>query len=271
MDLTITKVLDYRADVELTRIDLLTDGATTRLEGNVDLSGFPEMSYTLESDIDLARVREIFFAVDDFTAASFSRFRGMFHKFEGGHELRRSCCRTRSRTSTAAWSSSGAASGSTSWWLRWARVPSSSVGGPGWTALARRAGDHRNRSRHAAADSRGVPVERRRRPAAARHAGPAKPGTPDEVIQDIYIHTLSSPAHRLDTAAVADRRRYARLPPRNGGGRQPGNATERRPSQRERSGRRTRRRHPPPSSANTSARTPAQGRAGTGVSLPFTL
>ena len=118
MDFTITKVLDYRghaasaggvlqigdfepmwigldtdflidgADVELTRIDLLTDGATTRLEGNVDLSNFPEMSYTLESDIDLARMREIFFADDGFTAAGFSRFSGTFHKFEGGHDLR---------------------------------------------------------------------------------------------------------------------------------------------------------------------------------------
>ena len=118
MDFSITKVLDYRghaasaggilrigdfepmwidldtdflidgADVELTRIDLLTDGATTRLEGDVDLSNFPEMSYTLESDIDLARMREIFFADDGFTAAGFSRFSGTFHKFEGGHDLR---------------------------------------------------------------------------------------------------------------------------------------------------------------------------------------
>ncbi len=118
MDFTITKVLDYRghaasaggvlqigdfepmwidldtdflidgSDVELTRIDLVTDGATTRLVGDVDLSNFPEMFYTLESDIDLARMREIFFAADDFTAAGFSRFSGTFHKFEGGHDLR---------------------------------------------------------------------------------------------------------------------------------------------------------------------------------------
>ena len=118
MDFTITRVLDYRghaasaggvlqigdfepmwidldtdflidgADVELTRIDLVTDGATTRLVGEVDLSSFPEMFYTLESDIDLARMREIFFADDDFTAAGFSRFSGTFQKFEGGHDLR---------------------------------------------------------------------------------------------------------------------------------------------------------------------------------------
>ncbi len=83
-----TDFLIDRADVELTRIDLLTDGATTRVEGNVDLSNFPEMSYTLESDIDLARMREIFFADAGFTAAGFSRFSGTFHKFEGGHDLR---------------------------------------------------------------------------------------------------------------------------------------------------------------------------------------
>ena len=118
MDLTITKVLDYRghaassggivqigdfepmgvgletdflldgADVRLTRIDLETDGATTRLEGDVDLANFPEMSYTLESDIDLARMRAIFFARDNFTASGFGHFSGTFHKFEGGHDLR---------------------------------------------------------------------------------------------------------------------------------------------------------------------------------------
>lgn len=118
MDFTITRVLDYRgraaasggvlriadfepmrvdletdflldgADVHLTRIDLETDGAATRLEGDVDLSNFPEMSYTLESDVDLTRMREIFFADDDFTASGLARFSGAFHKFEGGHDLR---------------------------------------------------------------------------------------------------------------------------------------------------------------------------------------
>ena len=118
VDFTITRVLDYRgraaasggvlriadfepmrvdletdflldgADVHLTRIDLETDGAATRLEGDVDLSNFPEMSYTLESDVDLTRMREIFFADDDFTASGLARFSGAFHKFEGGHDLR---------------------------------------------------------------------------------------------------------------------------------------------------------------------------------------
>ena len=118
MDLTITKVLDYRghaassggilrigdfepmgigletdflvdrADVRLTRIDLETDGTTTRLQGDVDLANFPEMFYTLESDIEFARMREIFFARDNFTASGLGHFSGTFHKFEGGHDLR---------------------------------------------------------------------------------------------------------------------------------------------------------------------------------------
>ncbi len=118
LDLTITKVLDYRghaassggilrigdfepmgigletdflldgADVRLTRIDLETDGTTTRLQGDVDMGNFPEMSYTLESDIDFTRMREIFFARDNFTASGLGHFSGTFHKFEGGHDLR---------------------------------------------------------------------------------------------------------------------------------------------------------------------------------------
>lgn len=118
LDFTITKALDYRGhaassggilriadfepmrvglaadflldgpDVRLTRIDLETDGASTRLTGEVDLRNFPEMSYTLESDIDFTRMREIFFADDGFTASGRGRFTGTFHKFEGGHDLR---------------------------------------------------------------------------------------------------------------------------------------------------------------------------------------
>ena len=118
MDFTITKVLDYRghaassggilrigdfepmsvgldtdflldgSDAQVSRIDLETDGTTTRLQGDIDLSNFPEMSYTLESDIDFARMREIFFARDNFTASGLGHFSGTFHKFEGGHDLR---------------------------------------------------------------------------------------------------------------------------------------------------------------------------------------
>jgi hypothetical protein len=119
LDLTITKVLDYRghaacsegnirisdyqpmwmdmatdfeldgAQVHLTRVNLETDGASTVLEGNVDMANLPEMRFDLESDIDLTRMREIFFADDPFTTSGDGHFTGAFHKFkEGGYELR---------------------------------------------------------------------------------------------------------------------------------------------------------------------------------------
>ena len=120
LDLTITKILHYRghascaggsirisdyepmwmelttdfdidgAKVHLTRVNLETDGASTVLEGDVDTANLPEMAFELESDIDLSRMREIFFAADNFTASGRGRFTGSFHKFaaDGGYDLR---------------------------------------------------------------------------------------------------------------------------------------------------------------------------------------
>ena len=117
LDLTITKILDYlgRASctggtirisdyepmwmdmatdfeidgalVHLTRGNLEADGASTVLEGDVDTANLPEMTFELESDIDLTRMREIFFADDNFTAFGEGHFTGTFHKFEGGYDL----------------------------------------------------------------------------------------------------------------------------------------------------------------------------------------
>ena len=118
LDLTITKILDYRghascsggsirisdyepmwmdmatdfeldgAQVHLTRVNLETDGASTVLEGDVDTANLPEMTFELESDIDLTRMREIFFADDNFTTSGEGLFTGSFHKFADGYDLR---------------------------------------------------------------------------------------------------------------------------------------------------------------------------------------
>ena len=117
LDLTITKILDYRghascsggtirigdyepmwmdmatdfeldgAHVHLTRVNLETDGASTVLEGDVDTANLPEMTFELESDIDFTRMREIFFAADNFTASGEGHFTGRFHKFLDGYDL----------------------------------------------------------------------------------------------------------------------------------------------------------------------------------------
>jgi len=73
--------------VHLTRVTLETDGASTELMGDVDAANLPEMTFELESDIDLARMREIFFANDPFTTTGEGLFTGSFHQFAGGYDL----------------------------------------------------------------------------------------------------------------------------------------------------------------------------------------
>jgi hypothetical protein len=76
--------------VHLNWIDLKTDGARSIVSGDVDF-GFghwPEQLYRVRSDVDLSRMREIFFANDHFTASGDASFQGTFHLFKGGHELK---------------------------------------------------------------------------------------------------------------------------------------------------------------------------------------
>ena len=118
LDVTITKILDYRGQasfsdgtvrigsfepmgaemrttftldggkVHLDRIELHTDGAESVLSGDVDFGNWPEMFYEVKSRLDLPRMREIFFADDDFTCYGEGDFTGTFHTFKGGRELK---------------------------------------------------------------------------------------------------------------------------------------------------------------------------------------
>jgi hypothetical protein len=67
--------------VVLDRIDLTTDGAQSLLTGQVDLTRWPEQLYYVRSKVDLPRMREIFFADDNFTLSGESDFTGTFHLF----------------------------------------------------------------------------------------------------------------------------------------------------------------------------------------------
>ena len=73
--------------IVLDRIDLDTDGASSELTGVVDPSRWPEQTYEIRSSIDYARMRDIFFADDDFTLTGNGDFEGTFHMFPGGREL----------------------------------------------------------------------------------------------------------------------------------------------------------------------------------------
>ena len=88
MDMATDFELDVdTAQVHLTRVNLETDGASTVVEGDVDLANLPEMTFELTSDIDLTRMREIFFGDELFTTSGDGQFTGTFHKFEDGYDL----------------------------------------------------------------------------------------------------------------------------------------------------------------------------------------
>jgi hypothetical protein len=63
------------------RIDLETDGARTRVNGDVNLAFWPEQMFEVRSTIDLPRMREIFFPNDDFSLSGTGEFAGTFHLF----------------------------------------------------------------------------------------------------------------------------------------------------------------------------------------------
>lgn len=87
-----------RADLETTfkldgsnilfdRIQVDSDGAKSVLSGVADVSRWPEMTYQIDSEIDLPVMREIFFADNQFTLHGDGRFVGDWHIYKGGREL----------------------------------------------------------------------------------------------------------------------------------------------------------------------------------------
>jgi hypothetical protein len=70
------------------RLDLTSDGATSVLDGEVDLGRWPEQIYRIKSHIDFPTQKRIFFHRDRFTASGQGDFQGTFHLFKGGRELK---------------------------------------------------------------------------------------------------------------------------------------------------------------------------------------
>ena len=69
------------------RIDLLTDGATSVVTGEVDFTRWPEQTYHVKSRVHFPRMRELFWANDTFRLHGDGDFTGTFHLFRGGREL----------------------------------------------------------------------------------------------------------------------------------------------------------------------------------------
>jgi len=76
------------SDVHFDRIDLNTDGATSILEGDVQIGNWPEQLYRIRSKIDIPTQKNIFFNRERFTATGSAEFEGTFHYYKGGRELK---------------------------------------------------------------------------------------------------------------------------------------------------------------------------------------
>lgn len=63
------------------QINLNTDGAKSKINGDIDFKYFPEMSYRVESEVDFERIRRIFFAKESFRLSGTGTFAGNFHLF----------------------------------------------------------------------------------------------------------------------------------------------------------------------------------------------
>jgi hypothetical protein len=69
------------------RVDLVTDGAVSKVTGRVDMGHWPEQSYDVRSQVNLWRMREIFFADQKWRTRGDASFAGVFHLFKGGYNL----------------------------------------------------------------------------------------------------------------------------------------------------------------------------------------
>jgi len=72
----------------LDRIELDTDGAKTLCTGVVDYRRWPEQTYQVDSTIQMPRMREIWWAKETFSLDGQARFKGQFHIFKDGRELK---------------------------------------------------------------------------------------------------------------------------------------------------------------------------------------
>ncbi len=74
--------------LQFSGIDLVSDGARSQLVGTIDFSRWPEQTYQIASTIDFPTQKNIFFHQYTFDASGEGTFRGTFHLFSGGRELK---------------------------------------------------------------------------------------------------------------------------------------------------------------------------------------
>jgi translocation-and-assembly-module (TAM) inner membrane subunit TamB-like protein len=74
--------------LHFSRLDLITDGAVSVMDGDIDFSQWPEQIYRVKSRIDFPTQKNIFFHKDRFTVSGQGDFEGTYKLFKrGGFEL----------------------------------------------------------------------------------------------------------------------------------------------------------------------------------------
>jgi hypothetical protein len=71
------------------KLDLVTDGAVSTMDGDIDFTRFPEQIYRVKSQIDFPTQKHIFFNREKFTVTGKGNFEGTYQLFKvGGFELK---------------------------------------------------------------------------------------------------------------------------------------------------------------------------------------
>jgi len=74
--------------LHLTQIKMQTDGAQSTAVGDLDMAHWPEQTYKVKSRVQFQRMRELFFARENWPLTGEGDFTGVFHLFKGGHDLK---------------------------------------------------------------------------------------------------------------------------------------------------------------------------------------
>ena len=72
------------ADLQFSRIDLLSEGARSAMVGNIDLAHWPEQTYRITSQIDFPTQKNIFFHKEKFSASGTETSAGHFTSSRAG-------------------------------------------------------------------------------------------------------------------------------------------------------------------------------------------
>ena len=73
--------------VDLTHLDLRTDGTASHVSGRLNFARWPESTYNIVSELDFSKMRAIFFANQRWQLSGTGQFNGVFSMFKGGHNL----------------------------------------------------------------------------------------------------------------------------------------------------------------------------------------